>query len=62
MEDELKEELKRFIENYGFPLVGAWDGFDVHISSKLKNFYNFKRRCSVSNMVLVGYKTNGFWI
>ena len=53
-EDEWNKELKGFIENYEFPCVGAWDGFHVYISSKLKSFYNFKHL--VSNMALVGYK------
>ena len=53
-EDKWKEELKRFIDNYEFPCVGAWNGFHVYISSKLKNFYNFKHRYSISNMALVG--------
>ena len=35
--------------------LGVWDGFLVYIGSKLKNFYNFKHRHSVSNMGLVGY-------
>lgn len=35
--------------------LGLWDGFLVYIGSKLKNFYNFKHRHSVSNMGLVGY-------
>lgn len=55
IEDELKEELKRFIENYSFPCVGARDGFYVYISLKRKNLYNFNHEYSVSNMVLVDY-------
>ena len=54
-EEELVNELKGFIENYEFPCIGAWDGFHVYISSKLKNFCNFKHRYSISNMALVGY-------
>ena len=53
-EDEWKDELKGFIENYEFPCTGAWDGFHVCISSKLKNFYEFKQRYSVSSKALVG--------
>ena len=47
--------MKGFIENYEFPCVGASDGFHVYVSSKLKNFYNFKHRYSLSNMALVGF-------
>ena len=54
-ESEWISELKGFIENYEFPCIGAWDGFHVYIRSKLKIFYNFKHRYSVSNMGLVGY-------
>ena len=54
-EGGLVTKLKGFIENYEFPCIGAWDGFHVYISSKLKNFYNFQHRYSISNMALVGY-------
>ena len=37
-EQEWEAELRGFIENYEFPCVGAWDGFHVYISSKLKSF------------------------
>ena len=48
-------QLKGFIENYEFPCVGAWDGFHVYISSKLKHFYSFKKRYTMSSLGLVGY-------
>ena len=35
-DDEWEEELRGFIENYGFPCVGAWDGFHVYVSTHLK--------------------------
>ena len=35
-DEEWKDELKGFIENYEFPCAGAWDGFHVYISSKSK--------------------------
>ena len=54
-EDEWKEELRGFIENYEFPCLGAWNGFHVYISSKLKNLYSFKHRHSVSSVALVRY-------
>ena len=54
-EQEWINETKGFIENYEFPCIGAWDGFHVYVCSKLKNHYNFKHRCWISNMGLVGY-------
>ena len=35
-DEEWEVELKGFLENYEFPCVGAWDGFHVYVSSKLK--------------------------
>ena len=52
---EWEAELRGFLENYGFPCVGAWDGFHVYISSNLKNHFSFKKRYSVSNMAVVSY-------
>ena len=52
-EDKQKEELERVIENQEAPCVGACDGF-IFISSKLKNFCNFKQRYLGCD--------NGFWI
>ena len=46
--DEWSQELRNFLENWEFPCVGAWDGFHVYISTKLKNFYSFKNRYSVT--------------
>ena len=53
--DDEWEELRGFIENYGIPCVGAWDGFHVYVSTHLKNYFSFKKRYSVSNMGLVSY-------
>ena len=47
------EELTGFIENYGFPCVGARDGFHVYLNSKLKNNFSFKKRYSRTNLGLV---------
>jgi hypothetical protein len=47
---EWKQELKNFLENWEFPSVGAWDGFHVYVSTKLKNYFSFKKRYSVSCM------------
>ena len=52
---EWETQLRGFIENYEFPCVGAWDGFHVYISSKLKSFYSFKKRYTMSSMGLIGY-------
>ena len=54
-EDEWQEELKGFIENYGFPCVAAWDGFHIYVSTRLKQFYSFKKRYTVTNMGVVSY-------
>ena len=54
-DEEWEAELKGFLENYEFPCVGAWDGFHVYVSSKLKSYFSFKKRCSMSNPGLVSY-------
>ena len=54
-DEEWGSEMKVFIETYEFSCVGAWDGFHSYMSSKLKSFYSFKRRHSMSNLRLVGY-------
>ena len=36
-------EVRGFIENYGFPAVGAWDGFHIHVISQLKTNFSFKK-------------------
>ena len=35
--------------------MGAWDGFHVYVSSKLKSYFSLKLRCSMSNLRLVSY-------
>ena len=54
-DEEWEAELKGFLENYKFPCFGAWDGFHVYVSSKLKPYFSFKRRCRMSNLGLVSY-------
>ena len=54
-EEEWTAEIKGFTENYEFPCVGAWDGFHVYVSSQLKSYFSFKKRCSISNMGLVAH-------
>lgn len=53
--NEWIEEIKGFIENYEFPCVGASDGFHVYINSKLKSYFSFKKRYSITKMGLAGY-------
>ena len=60
-EDECKAELNGFLEDWGFPCIGAFDRFHVYISSNLKNFYNFKKRYSVTNMGFVGANKRFLW-
>ena len=52
---EWEEEIKGFLENYEFPCIGAWDGFHVYITSKLKNFFSFKKQYTITNLGLVSY-------
>ena len=52
---EWETEIKNFIERYEFPCVGAWDVAHVYVCSKLKLYFSFKKRHSVSNLALVGY-------
>lgn len=59
--DEWKAELIAFLEDWGFPCIGAFDGFHVYISSNLKNFFNFKKRYSVTNMGLIGANKRFLW-
>ena len=37
-DSEWEAEIRGFLENYEFPCVGAWDGFHVQVSSKLKSY------------------------
>lgn len=52
---EWSQELENFLGNWEIPCVGAWDGFHVYVSTKLKNFYSYKKRYSVTNMGFIGY-------
>ena len=45
-DEDGKNEIRCFLENYEFPCVGAWDGFHVYINSQLKNYFSFKKRYS----------------
>ena len=54
-DEEWPAELRVFIENYELPGVVAWDGFHIYTIRKLKQYYSFIIRYSVSNMGLVSY-------
>ena len=54
-DQEWESELKGFLENYELSCVGAWDGFHAYVSSKLKSYFSFKKRYSMSNLGLVSY-------
>ena len=54
-EQEWENEIRGFIENYEFPCIGAWDGFHVYVSTKLKSCYSFKKWYTMTTMGLVGY-------
>ena len=49
-DEEWQAKLRGFIENYEFSCVGAWDGFHIYTTTKLKQYYSFKKRYFVSNM------------
>ena len=54
-DEEWEAELKRFLENYEFRCVFAWDCFHEYVSSKMKSYFSFKKRYSMSNLGLVSY-------
>ena len=60
-EEEWKDELNAFLENWEFPCVGAWDGFHVYISCNLKNFFSRKKRFSLTNMGFIGANKRFLW-
>ena len=53
---ELEAEVRGFLENYEFPCVDAWNSFHIYISSKLKCFFSFKKRYTLINLGLGGYR------
>ena len=58
---EWKKELENFLKNWEFPCVGAWNGFHVFVSTKLKKYFSFKKRYSVSSMGLIGSNKRLLW-
>ena len=53
--DEWKRQTREFIENYEFTCLGVWDGFQVYVSSKIKSYFNFKKRYTMLCLELVSY-------
>ena len=58
--NEWKKELESFLEDWESSCVGAWDGFHVYTSTKLKNYFSFKKRYSISSLGFIGSKTKDF--
>ena len=54
-DEEWKAELRGFLENYGFPCVGAWDGFHIQINSTEKCNFSFKKKYTTNNLALTSY-------
>ena len=54
-DDEWADELKGFMKNYGIPCIAAWGGFHVYLSTRLKQYFSFKKRYTVTNMRLISY-------
>ena len=54
-DEEWETEIRGFIENYGFPCVGAWDGFHVHVASQLKCNYSFKKKYTINNLAITSH-------
>lgn len=52
---EWSQELKNSRANWEFPWAGAWDEFHVYVSTKVENFYSYKKRYSVRKMGFIGY-------
>ena len=46
---EWEMEIREFLENHKFPTIGAWDGFHVQVSSKLKSYHSFLKKYTVNN-------------
>ncbi|CAH3030183.1 unnamed protein product [Porites evermanni] len=53
--------FESFLENWEFPCVGAWDGFHVYVSTKLKNYFSFKKRYSVSSLGFIASNKRFLW-
>ncbi|CAH3133439.1 unnamed protein product [Pocillopora meandrina] len=40
----------------------SWDGFHVYVSTKLKNYFSFKKRYSVSSMGFIASNKRFLWV
>ena len=54
-EEDWGNEWKGFIEKYEFPCVGALDGFHVHVACRLKNYFSFKNKYTITSMDLIAH-------
>ena len=54
-DEQWEVEVGGFIKNYGFPAVGAWYGFHIHVNSQLKASFSFKKKYTVNNLALTSY-------
>ena len=54
-EADWTNECKGFIENYELPCVGAWDESHVHVACRLKNYFSFKNKYTVTSMDLIAH-------
>ena len=54
-EEEWEAQLIGCLENDGFPCAAAWDGFHVYVATRLESFYSFKKRYTITNMVLISF-------
>ena len=52
---EWETGIQGFIEKYKLTCVGSWDKFYVYVLFKSKQFYNFKKRNTMTNLALVEY-------
>lgn len=52
---EWTQELHGFINEYDFPCIGAWEGFQVTFNIKLKSLNGVHRTCTTNHLGLVGY-------
>ena len=54
-EEEWANECKGFTKNYEFLCVDVWDGFHVHVATRLRNYCSFKNKYTVTSMVIIDY-------
>ena len=54
-DEQWEVEVCGFIENSGFPAVGIWDRFHIHVNLQLKANFSFKNKYTVNNLALTSY-------